>query len=134
MISHVLRNKYQERRDMTRILRKEKQYFRYKRMKYMDKGGIWEHLKLINSHKIPVSREKNPLPLNWQEIRRKALERAGYKCEICGRSDLPLHVHHIVPRSAGGSHDLSNLMVLCPLCHSAQHPNNAQLRLSLIHI
>lgn len=32
-----------------------------------------------------------------------------------------LHRHHIVPRHVGGSDDPSNLIVLCPNCHTAAH-------------
>jgi len=31
-----------------------------------------------------------------------------------------LHVHHVVPRSEGGTNDLSNLVTLCSRCHSVQ--------------
>jgi len=45
-------------------------------------------------------------------------ERANGACEHCGeRVDQP-HVHHIKPRADGGPNTLSNLIVLCPNCHS----------------
>lgn len=44
-------------------------------------------------------------------------ERANQRCEWCGdQTDHP-EVHHIEPRSEGGSNDESNLIVLCPACH-----------------
>lgn len=44
-------------------------------------------------------------------------ERANQRCEWCGdRTDHP-EVHHIEPRSEGGSNHESNLIVLCPTCH-----------------
>ena len=42
-------------------------------------------------------------------------------CEMCrreGRVTAAAEVHHIVPLSAGGTHDESNLMALCKPCHS----------------
>ena len=40
---------------------------------------------------------------------------------MCGTTSTPsgkkLPVHHIVPASLGGSHELDNLVTLCPPCH-----------------
>ena len=66
--------------------------------------------------------ESDPIPLT---IRYEAFKRAGKRCELCGVQDgdeayterLPLHVDHIVPRSKGGSNDLTNLQVLCRACN-----------------
>ncbi|MHA1169151.1 MAG: HNH endonuclease [Candidatus Ranarchaeia archaeon] len=43
------------------------------------------------------------------------------KCAGCGRSDVPLHVHHIVPLSKGGSNTEDNLITLCSMCHNSIH-------------
>ncbi|WP_254543585.1 HNH endonuclease [Halomarina pelagica] len=44
-------------------------------------------------------------------------ERADRRCEWCNeRVDSP-DVHHIEPRSEGGSNAPGNLIVLCPNCH-----------------
>lgn len=66
--------------------------------------------------------------LYWKRLARK---RDGARCVGCGvveRSRLmrrgkqrfrasSLHVHHLIPREAGGTHALSNLVTLCPRCH-----------------
>ena len=39
-------------------------------------------------------------------------------CRREGRVTAAAEVHHIVPLSAGGTHDESNLMALCKPCHS----------------
>lgn len=48
-----------------------------------------------------------------------------YKKRITGmkRKDINKfqHIHHIVPISKGGSHALSNLILLCGECHAKQH-------------
>ena len=44
-------------------------------------------------------------------------ERADQRCEWCGDRSDHLEVHHIEPRSEGGSNKPSNLIVLCPNHH-----------------
>jgi ATP-dependent DNA helicase RecQ len=63
--------------------------------------------------------------------RELVLRRDGFRCRHCGvhcqRQDAD--VHHLIPRSLGGSDDPSNLITLCDGCHAAHHPN-LQVRLS----
>lgn len=65
-------------------------------------------------------------PEDWQGRARDVRRRDGLKCCNCDRTDLPLHVHHIVPKSVGGSHRKSNLVTLCEYCHVAVHPHMNQ--------
>jgi hypothetical protein len=56
--------------------------------------------------------------------RKMVAERAGYCCEYC-RSQLKFSadsfsVEHVVPRSRGGSDDLSNLALSCQRCNNAK--------------
>ena len=63
-----------------------------------------------------------------RNLREKVMERAGYKCEECGRSyrlsngfrksTVPFHIHHIKLRSEGGDDSIDNLKLLCEICHS----------------
>jgi len=50
--------------------------------------------------------------------RKLIFDRAGNCCEWCEETLDSPQIHHIKPRSEGGSHDPSNLIVLCPTCHS----------------
>jgi 5-methylcytosine-specific restriction endonuclease McrA len=59
-------------------------------------------------------------PPDWQERRMSKLSTTGM-CEKCGKSGKQLHVHHIIRIGNGGSHGLSNLMVLCEKCHQNKH-------------
>ena len=52
--------------------------------------------------------------------RRDKLFNTGNRCEKCG-SYVNLHVHHIKPKSIGGTDDISNLQVLCKRCHENTH-------------
>lgn len=68
-------------------------------------------------------------PSDWDTRRKRVYERDNYTCQNCGRdtqsiSDTSLHAHHIVPKSKGGSHRISNLVALCEDCHNAIHTNS----------
>lgn len=72
-----------------------------------------------------VYKQAEPDSLNtgsayWREIRRKILVRDKYTCQRCGKSSRNgkgLSIHHIVPRSNGGTDRKSNLLTLCDKCH-----------------
>ena len=61
------------------------------------------------------------------EARTAVLKRDGYRCVNCGQTGTELHVHHIIPRSEGGTNDLSNLVTLCAKCHSIQDTKGHKL-------
>jgi len=50
-------------------------------------------------------------------IRRQAIKKYGNACELCGYI-LDIETHHIIPKKEGGNHEINNLTVLCPNCHS----------------
>ena len=61
-----------------------------------------------------------PNKRGWERIRRWELERAGRRCERCGRAGR-LAVHHVdVPLSEGGTND-QRLEVVCRVCHLSEH-------------
>ena len=46
------------------------------------------------------------------------LKRDRFRCQVPGcNCRRNLHIHHIIPRSHGGSNDPANLIVLCEKCH-----------------
>lgn len=74
----------------------------------------------------------------WSNIRSRVLRRDAHTCQDCGEifgkrsrrvydpslrkgkggyRKESLEVHHIIPRSLGGSDHPGNLKTLCPLCH-----------------
>lgn len=68
-------------------------------------------------------------PSDWDSRRKKVYRRDDYKCQNCGdeggpNGDIELHAHHIVPKSEGGSDNLSNLATLCYECHNAVHDHH----------
>ncbi|HUS33298.1 MAG TPA: HNH endonuclease [Kofleriaceae bacterium] len=64
-------------------------------------------------------RPKRAIPAR---VERLVLERAQHRCEVPGcRSSKHLAIHHIVFWSHGGTHDPSNLIVLCDGHHRVLH-------------
>ena len=61
------------------------------------------------------------------QSREGILRRDNFKCvkceKPCGRDEAD--IHHLLPRSAGGSDDPSNPVTLCDGCHAAHHPKLA---------
>lgn len=62
--------------------------------------------------------------LQWQAIRQKVLQRDNFRCVSCGveLDSAEADIHHLLPRSMGGTDQLSNLVTLCDGCHAAHHP------------
>jgi len=52
--------------------------------------------------------------------RRAVYRREDYACALCERPDV-IHIHHVRPRSMGGTNELDNLIALCPVCHAIAH-------------
>jgi ribosomal protein S27AE len=58
---------------------------------------------------------------SWREIRQEVLLRDNRYCQACGK-ERSGQVHHVIPRSEGGSDDFSNLITLCGKCHMLVSP------------
>lgn len=59
----------------------------------------------------------------WQKCRLRALKRDMHLCLPCkanGRTTPAAEVDHIIPRSKGGTDDLTNLQSICCECHEAK--------------
>lgn len=67
---------------------------------------VWKHR----------SQNFDPVP---GSIRWHILRRAMGRCEACGISaaERALHVDHVIPRSWGGSNDVTNFQALCSTCN-----------------
>ncbi len=54
-------------------------------------------------------------------LRKSIAAEAGHRCGYCltpqSFTAMPMHVEHIIPLSAGGASDESNLWLACPLCN-----------------
>lgn len=90
--------------------------------------------------------------LIWKRMKTAVLRRDRYQCQECGVSFgkrrrkvfdpslrrgrggyrwESLEVHHIIPRSNGGSDHPGNLMTLCPSCHIEQTARQASERAAM---
>ncbi len=53
-------------------------------------------------------------------IKRKIETYWNSQCAICGNMDF-LEFHHMIPKTAGGTDDYDNIILLCACCHSKIH-------------
>lgn len=68
---------------------------------------------------------------HWEKQRMRALVRDNFICqnhqlgkENCQEDRLRfIHIHHIIPRIQGGTHDLDNLLTICRAHHEDIHPH-----------
>lgn len=70
-----------------------------------------------SSSKVRPTSVREPVP---PRIRFRVLQRDGFRCTYCGRSQqdgATLHVDHVVPVSDGGSSDDGNLVAACDECN-----------------
>lgn len=74
--------------------------------------------------RVPIRRRRpaNPIPL---DVRREVHARSRGRCEINapGCTGTARHLHHRLPRSAGGRHTWGNLVDACVSCHAYVHAN-----------
>jgi len=64
--------------------------------------------------------------------RKNILRRDLFKCAYCGRSDLPLTIDHIIPKTRGGQDTWENLVAACVYCNNKKGnrtPEEANMKL-----
>ena len=57
---------------------------------------------------------------DWPTARKERLKLDRHKCTECGSKES-IEVHHVIPRSRGGSNAISNLLTLCDVHHQQKH-------------
>lgn len=76
-------------------------------------------------------RVKRPVP-ELKLTRRSVFARDDHTCQYCGRTDAPLTIDHVVPRSRMGSTTWSNVVASCIRCNNLKGdrlPREAGMRL-----
>jgi 5-methylcytosine-specific restriction endonuclease McrA len=56
-----------------------------------------------------------------KRVRQPALERAGGRCEECGRPSPRLQVHHNDYHQVNTAEELATVRAICPRCHLRAH-------------
>jgi hypothetical protein len=66
---------------------------------------------------------------NWQRMRLKVFEKAGFKCQICGDDETTLNVHHkqYIKGRMAWEYDITNFDALCENCHESTHESKARI-------
>jgi len=64
--------------------------------------------------------------LQGYEVREYLLEKYHRKCAYCGKTDVPLEIEHIIPKSRGGSDRVSNLTISCHECNQEKGNRTAE--------
>jgi len=60
------------------------------------------------------------------DVREYLLAKWGHKCAYCGKTDVPLEIDHIIPKSRGGSNRVSNLTIACHECNQRKGNRTAE--------
>lgn len=64
--------------------------------------------------------------LQGYNVKDYLLEKFKYQCAYCGKSNIPLEVEHIIPKSKGGSNMVSNLTIACHKCNQKKGSKTAE--------
>jgi 5-methylcytosine-specific restriction endonuclease McrA len=81
--------------------------------------------KIVNPEVSGKEYQEGPQKDFW-DVREYCLWRAGYKSELSGKKGV-LEVHHIIPKSQGGTDNPSNLIVLTAEEHKAIHEGKIKI-------
>jgi len=81
--------------------------------------------KIIRAHRRGLLHLDRPhrwgYPNNWKEVTQNIRKLDNFTCVSCSATGVELHVHHIVYASNFGTHQKTNLVTLCRICHEKEH-------------
>ena len=60
----------------------------------------------------------------YRAQRERVFKLHGHLCAYCGTDEGEMHIDHIIPRKAGGTHDLDNLVACCKQCNTRKGSKN----------
>lgn len=106
IISSILVFKSEEKKDRILLERKNSKIYK-------------DFIELSNKEKRKMEYQEYLKSDHWQQIRLKALSKAGNRCQLCS-STSNLNVHHNTYKNKGNE-DLKDLVVLCRECHTKFH-------------
>jgi hypothetical protein len=79
--------------------------------------------KLINPN-IKGEKYQNGRMKGYTNTQEYVLCRDKHTCQMCKHKTGPMHAHHVIWRSNGGSDTPENLITLCEKCHTKAHTNS----------
>ena len=94
-------------------------------------------LSFFNRNEVQLKNQQQQDPLRttidtWSKIRALILERDDYRCQVCGKTNGRLDVHHIIPRRDGGQDSTDNLITVCNVgCHQKIEPFREKFTVSI---
>jgi len=102
----------------------------YRRLEKLEKIGLvinnyplWK----LNSDNLKNIRSiKGGKNLYLDSEKKELIKLNKDKCYFCGYNKI-LDEHHIIPKNKGGFDKKSNILILCPNCHTFIHRNNYSL-------
>jgi hypothetical protein len=75
----------------------------------------FDQQKMMNAEISGVEYQQGEL--QGYEVREYLLEKFNRTCVYCKKTNIPLQVEHIIPKSKGGSDRVSNLAIACEPCN-----------------
>lgn len=88
------------------------------------RNGRHIHCNDCKQNRVHVKQEPQSLLDLSSRTVSKILYRANCSCSICGWNESSCDIHHIIPKSKGGTNDADNLIIVCPNCHRVIHTTN----------
>ena len=85
----------------------------------------------INNHEITNIGYQQGDIYGYENMRAYLMSRENGKCQLCGKDfkGKPSHIHHIIPRSNGGTDKANNLAILHSDCHKKLHMKGLYIEL-----
>ena len=148
------KQRYQQRREQERLYKEH--YYQVHRIEYIEKRRQYYeiHKEEINARRRQY-RKEHPEELSGidrshkhkRKAQKKAIggaytaqqiqeqyQRQKSRCYYCKVRLGNYHVDHVIPLARGGSNDISNIVLACPLCNMHKHdklphewPNGSRL-------
>lgn len=83
------------------------------RLSGFSSSNRYVHSSSSGKSKLYLDTIKSP---RWKELRERLIAERGGKCQVCGRSDVTLQLHHVTYERLGNERD-TDLLVVCIPCH-----------------
>ena len=74
-----------------------------------------------SARKDKIGKSNSASPTTLSTRINKALITGTKECLSCGWNKTVCDIHHIIPKSKGGTDNFDNLTILCPNCHRLIH-------------